>query len=150
MNLMSSTLLVEDTGAPFDELQAEQIARYRTAWAAAGWEREPRISVSRSVLPIVNDTDRMYFGDRAHRDGADQVGYLEGTLARFGKSYIGEPDAIAAELSRDAAVREADTLLLTVPNQLGVEYNTHLLETFLLHIAPAIGWAPPAEALRSG
>ena len=34
MNLMSSTLLVEDTGVPFDELQAEQIARYRAAWAA--------------------------------------------------------------------------------------------------------------------
>jgi alkanesulfonate monooxygenase SsuD/methylene tetrahydromethanopterin reductase-like flavin-dependent oxidoreductase (luciferase family) len=140
MNLMSSTLLVEDTGVPFDELQAEQIARYRTAWAAAGWEREPRISVSRSVLPIVNDTDRMYFGGRTGRDSADQVGYLEGTLARFGKSYIGEPDVIAAELSKDAAVREADTLLLTVPNQLGVEYNTHLLQTFLLHIAPALGW----------
>jgi alkanesulfonate monooxygenase SsuD/methylene tetrahydromethanopterin reductase-like flavin-dependent oxidoreductase (luciferase family) len=144
MNLMSSTLLVEDTGVAFDELQAEQIARYRTSWAAAGWEREPRISVSRSVLPIANDTDRMYFGGRAGRDGADQVGYLEGTVARFGKSYIGEPDFIADELSKDAAVREADTLLLTVPNQLGVEYNTHLLQTFLLHVAPAIGWVSAA------
>jgi alkanesulfonate monooxygenase SsuD/methylene tetrahydromethanopterin reductase-like flavin-dependent oxidoreductase (luciferase family) len=141
MNLMSSTLLVEDTGVPFDELQAEQIARYRAAWAEAGWQREPRISISRSVLPIVTDLDRMYFGDRSQRDGADQVGYLEGTLARFGKSYIGEPDAIAADLSQDAAVREADTLLLTVPNQLGVDYNAHLLETFALHIAPALGWS---------
>ena len=148
MNLMSSTLLVEDTGVPFDELQAEQIARFRAAWAEAGWEREPRISVSRSVLPIVTDLDRIYFGDRARRDGADQVGYLEGTLARFGKSYIGEPDVIAAELSRDAAVREADTLLLTVPNQLGVEYNAHLLETFALHIAPAIGWSPATRTSR--
>ena len=145
MNLMSSTLLVEDTGVPFHELQAEQIARFRAAWAKAGWEREPRISVSRSVLPIVTDLDRMYFGDRSSRDGADQVGYLEGTLARFGKSYIGEPDVIAAELSQDTAVQEADTLLLTVPNQLGVEYNTHLLETFMRHIAPALGWSP-AEA----
>ncbi len=145
MNLMSSTLLVEDTGVPFDELQAEQIARYRAAWAEAGWEREPRISVSRSVLPLVTDVDRMYFGDRAARDGADQVGYLEGTRARFGKSYIGEPDAIAAELAGDAAVREADTLLLTVPNQLGVDYNAHLLETFAKHIAPAITSAPLRE-----
>jgi alkanesulfonate monooxygenase SsuD/methylene tetrahydromethanopterin reductase-like flavin-dependent oxidoreductase (luciferase family) len=146
MNLMSSTLLVEDTGVPFHELQAEQIARFRAAWAKAGWEREPRISVSRSVLPIVTDLDRMYFGDRSGRDGADQVGYLEGTLARFGKSYIGEPDVIAAELSQDTAVQEADTLLLTVPNQLGVEYNTHLLETFMLHIAPALGWSPAKDA----
>ncbi|MGZ4463286.1 MAG: LLM class flavin-dependent oxidoreductase [Gaiellaceae bacterium] len=142
MNLMSSTLLVEDTGVPFDELQAEQIARYRAAWAKAGWQREPRISVSRSVIPLVTDLDRMYFGERSQRDGADQVGYLEGTLARFGKSYIGEPDAIAADLSRDAAVREADTLLLTVPNQLGVEYNAHLLKTFALHVGPALGWSP--------
>jgi alkanesulfonate monooxygenase SsuD/methylene tetrahydromethanopterin reductase-like flavin-dependent oxidoreductase (luciferase family) len=146
MNLMSSTLLVEDTGAPFDELQAEQIARFRHAWAKAGWQRNPRISVSRSVLPIVTDLDRMYFGDRSQRDGADQVGYLDGTLARFGKSYIGEPDVIAAELSRDAAVHEADTLLLTVPNQLGVEYNAHLLETFALHIAPVLGWSPRRQA----
>jgi alkanesulfonate monooxygenase SsuD/methylene tetrahydromethanopterin reductase-like flavin-dependent oxidoreductase (luciferase family) len=144
MNLMSSTLLVEDTGVPFDELQAEQIALYRAAWVEAGWEREPRISVSRSVLPLMTDLDRMYFGDRAQRDSADQVGYLEGTLARFGKSYIGEPDVIADELRRDAAVQEADTLLLTVPNQLGVEYNAHLLETFVRHIAPALGWTSRA------
>ena len=150
MNLMSSTLLVEDTGVPFHELQAEQIARFRAAWAKAGWEREPRISVSRSVLPIVTDLDRMYFGDRSGRDGADQVGYLEGTLARFGKSYIGEPDVIAEELSQDTAVQEADTLLLTVPNQLGVEYNLHLLETFLLHIAPALGWSPAQDCDRPG
>src|SRR5919202_1833949 len=76
MNLMSSTLLVEDTGVPFDELQAEQIQRFREAWASAGWEREPRVSVSRSVLPIVTDEDRAYFG--GDRDSEDQVGILEG------------------------------------------------------------------------
>jgi alkanesulfonate monooxygenase SsuD/methylene tetrahydromethanopterin reductase-like flavin-dependent oxidoreductase (luciferase family) len=140
MNLMSSTLLVEDTGAPFDELQAEQIERFRAAWTAAGWEREPRVSVSRSVLPIVSDLDRQYFG----RDpGQDQVGILEGVRARFGKSYVGEPDRLAEELAKDAAVRAADTLLLTVPNMLGVEYNAHLLETVVREVAPAIGWLPP-------
>jgi alkanesulfonate monooxygenase SsuD/methylene tetrahydromethanopterin reductase-like flavin-dependent oxidoreductase (luciferase family) len=146
MNLMSSTLLVEDTGVPFDELQAEQIALYRQAWSQAGWEREPRISVSRSVIPITSDIDRMYFGARAGAESGDQVGYLEGTLARFGKSYTGEPDVIAEELSRDAAVQAADTLLLTVPNQLGVEYNARLLETFARHIGPAIGWHPSSAA----
>ena len=33
MNLMSSTLLIEDTGVPFSQLQAEQIQRFRDAWA---------------------------------------------------------------------------------------------------------------------
>jgi alkanesulfonate monooxygenase SsuD/methylene tetrahydromethanopterin reductase-like flavin-dependent oxidoreductase (luciferase family) len=143
MNLMSSTLLVEDTGVPFDELQAEQIAIFRAAWAEAGWEREPRVSVSRSVLPIVSDLDRRLFGNGA-RSSNDQLGELEGVIARFGRSFIGEPDEIADELGRDAAVREADTLLLTVPNQLGVEYNARLLETIATHIAPAIGWSAAA------
>ncbi|MCW2581183.1 MAG: Flavin-dependent oxidoreductase, F420-dependent methylene-tetrahydromethanopterin reductase [Blastococcus sp.] len=143
MNLMSSTLLVEDTGVPFDELQAEQIARYRAAWAAAGWEREPRISVSRSVLPIVSDEDRAYFG--SERSGEDQVGILEGVRARFGKSYTGEPDRLAEELAEDAAVQEADTLLLTVPNMLGVDYNARLLENITRYVAPAIGWVHPAQ-----
>jgi alkanesulfonate monooxygenase SsuD/methylene tetrahydromethanopterin reductase-like flavin-dependent oxidoreductase (luciferase family) len=141
MNLMSSTLLVEDTGVPFDELQAEQIARYRAAWAEAGWERDPRVSVSRSVMPIVTDLDRQYFGERS---GEDQVGILEGVRARFGKSYVGEPDRLAEELAGDVAVQAADTLLVTVPNMLGVEYNAHLLETITRHVAPAIGWVPPA------
>ena len=143
MNLMSSTLLEEDRGIDFGDLQAEQIAAYREAWAAAGWTREPRVSVSRSVLPIVNDLDRRYFGPRAARDSADQVGSLDGvTTARFGKSYVGDPAQIAEDLAKDAAVREADTLLLTVPNQLGVDYNVHLLSTIAEHIAPALGWRP--------
>jgi alkanesulfonate monooxygenase SsuD/methylene tetrahydromethanopterin reductase-like flavin-dependent oxidoreductase (luciferase family) len=100
------------------------------------------VSVSRSVLPIVTDVDRLYFGNG--RGTSDQLGELEGVVARFGRSYIGEPDVIAGELSRDAAVREADTLLLTVPNQLGVEYNARLLETIADHVAPAIGWRRPA------
>jgi alkanesulfonate monooxygenase SsuD/methylene tetrahydromethanopterin reductase-like flavin-dependent oxidoreductase (luciferase family) len=141
MNLMSSTLLSEDTGVPFSELQAEQIYQFREAWAAAGWEHEPRVSVSRSVLPIVSETDRTYFGRRPD-NGQDQLGFLEGVLARFGRSYVGEPEVIAEELSQDRAVREADTLLLTVPNQLGVDYNARLLETIATHIAPAIGWRP--------
>ena len=112
---------------------------------AAGWEREPRVSVSRSVIPITSDQDRRYFGGRRSED-RDQVGYLDGALARFGRSYTGEPDVIAAELAQDAAVQAADTLLLTVPNQLGVEYNAQLLETIATEIAPAIGWAPAAAA----
>jgi alkanesulfonate monooxygenase SsuD/methylene tetrahydromethanopterin reductase-like flavin-dependent oxidoreductase (luciferase family) len=142
MNLMSSTLLVEDTGVPFDELQAEQIARFRAAWTEAGWEREPRVSVSRSVMPVVTDLDRQYFGKRSDDD---QVGILEGVRARFGKSYVGEPDRLADELAKDVAVQAADTLLITVPNMLGVEYNARLLENIVRYVAPAIGWVPPEQ-----
>jgi alkanesulfonate monooxygenase SsuD/methylene tetrahydromethanopterin reductase-like flavin-dependent oxidoreductase (luciferase family) len=141
MNLMSSTLLLEDTGVPFDELQAEQIALFRDAWARAGHAREPRVSVSRSVIPITSDLDRQLFGRDANED---QVGRLDGALSRFGRSYTGEPDRIAEELAQDVAVEAADTLLLTVPNQLGVEYNARLLETIAREVAPAIGWAPKA------
>ena len=137
MNLMSSTLLLEDTGVAFDELQAQQIEGYREAWAAAGWEREPRVSVSRSVIPIVSDEDRTYFG----RDGnGDQLGYLDGRMSRFGRTYTGEPDRIAEQLAQDRAIAAADTVLLTVPNQLGVEYNAKLLDTIAKHVAPALGW----------
>jgi alkanesulfonate monooxygenase SsuD/methylene tetrahydromethanopterin reductase-like flavin-dependent oxidoreductase (luciferase family) len=140
MNLMSSTLLTEDTGVPFDELQAEQIRLFRSTWEAAGWEREPRVSVSRSVLPITTDEDRAYFGREV--GSSDTVGYLDGGIARFGRTYAGDPDVIAEELSRDVAVQAADTLLLTVPNQLGVAYNARLLQTVADHVAPAIGWTP--------
>jgi alkanesulfonate monooxygenase SsuD/methylene tetrahydromethanopterin reductase-like flavin-dependent oxidoreductase (luciferase family) len=145
MNLMSSTLLTEDTGVPFDELQAEQIALFREAWAAAGHSREPRVSVSRSVVPLADEEDRQYFGLSALREARDQVGALDGALARFGRSYIGEPDVIAAELAADAAVQAADTLLVTVPNQLGVEYNAKMLATIATHVAPALGWQPNVE-----
>ncbi len=137
LNLQSSTLLSEDTGVPFDQLQAEQIRLYREAWAEQGWEREPRVSVSRSVLPITEDIDRVYFGDQGHDD---QVGLLEGVRSRFGRTFAGEPDRIAAELAADEAVRAADTVLFTVPNQLGVAYNARILATIAEHIAPAIGW----------
>jgi alkanesulfonate monooxygenase SsuD/methylene tetrahydromethanopterin reductase-like flavin-dependent oxidoreductase (luciferase family) len=139
MNLMSSTLLTEDTGVPFDQLQAEQIEMYRTAWKAAGHERTPRVSVSRSILPLIDDETRHYFGVRAQADSQDQVGWLDGGNARFGRSYIGEPDKIAEELAQDAAVASADTVLVTVPNQLGVEFNARILESIVKDVAPALG-----------
>jgi len=119
LNLMSSTLLTEDTGVPFHQLQAEQIQRFRDAWKTAGHDREPRVSVSRSIFPIVNELDRSYFG----RDGnsADQVGEIDNFRAVFGRSYAAEPDQLVEQLRGDEAIAAADTLLLTVPNQLGVD-----------------------------
>ncbi len=138
MNLMSSTLLTEDTGVPFHQLQAEQIQRFRDAWAAAGHEREPRVSVSRSIFPLVTDLDRAYFGGSG--DDTDQVGYLDGGAARFGRSYAAEPDELVRLLAEDEAIAAADTLLLTVPNQLGVDYNAQVLDSVVRLVAPGLGW----------
>jgi alkanesulfonate monooxygenase SsuD/methylene tetrahydromethanopterin reductase-like flavin-dependent oxidoreductase (luciferase family) len=138
MNLMSSTLLTEDTGVPFHQLQAEQIQRFRATWAEAGHTREPRVSVSRSIFPIVNDLDFTYFGREA--GSQDQVGFLDGGMARFGKTYAGEPNQLVAQLAQDEAIAAADTLLLTIPNQLGVDYCAHVLEAVISQIAPELGW----------
>jgi alkanesulfonate monooxygenase SsuD/methylene tetrahydromethanopterin reductase-like flavin-dependent oxidoreductase (luciferase family) len=138
MNLMSSTLLSEDTGVPFHQLQAEQIELFRKAWANAGHSREPRVSVSRSIFPIVNDLDRTYFGREGNSQ--DQVGFIDGGTARFGKTYAAEPGQLIEQLARDEAVAAADTLLLTIPNQLGVDYCAHVLESVLRDIAPELGW----------
>jgi alkanesulfonate monooxygenase SsuD/methylene tetrahydromethanopterin reductase-like flavin-dependent oxidoreductase (luciferase family) len=138
MNLMSSTLLGEDTGVPFHQLQAEQIERFHKAWADAGHDREPRVSVSRSIFPIVNDADRAYFGREGNSQ--DQVGYLDGGKARFGKTYAGEPEQLIEQLAEDEAIAAADTLLLTIPNQLGVDYCAHVLDAVLHNVAPELGW----------
>ena len=139
MNLQSSTLKNDETGEPFHIQQAKQIRAYRAAWKEAGHSREPRVSVSRSIFALVDDRDRAYFG----RGGAeeDQVGFIDpATRAIFGRSYAAEPDVLIEQLKADEAIAEADTLLLTIPNQLGVDYNTHAVEAILTHVAPALGW----------
>ncbi|MDO8337479.1 MAG: LLM class flavin-dependent oxidoreductase [Microcella sp.] len=146
MNLMSSTLLTEDTGVPFDELQAEQIALFRSTWAAAGWQRVPRVSVSRSIIPLIDDETEYYFGLHAQAEQRDQVGILDGSRSRFGRQYIGTPDRLAEELSRDAAVLAADTLLVTVPNQLGVDFNARILAALARDVMPAVRAAVPSLA----
>jgi alkanesulfonate monooxygenase SsuD/methylene tetrahydromethanopterin reductase-like flavin-dependent oxidoreductase (luciferase family) len=139
MNLQSSTLKNDETGEAFHLQQAAQIRAYRAAWNAAGHAREPRVSVSRSIFALVDERDRTYFGGAADAD--DQIGFLGGnTRAIFGRSYAAEPDVLIEQLKADEAIAEADTLLLTVPNQLGVAYNAHVLEAILTHVAPAMGW----------
>ncbi|MGB9413721.1 MAG: flavin-dependent oxidoreductase, partial [Pseudolabrys sp.] len=109
------------------------------AWKAAGHTRTPRMSVSRSIFALVDERDRAYFG-RGGKEG-DQVGMLSETeRAICGRSYAAEPDALIAQLKQDEAIAEADTLLLTVPNQLGVDYNAHVIEAILKHVAPGLGW----------
>jgi alkanesulfonate monooxygenase SsuD/methylene tetrahydromethanopterin reductase-like flavin-dependent oxidoreductase (luciferase family) len=139
MNLQSSTLKIDESGKPFHVQQAEQIRAFRAAWKEVGHAREPRVSVSRSIFALVDDRDRAYFGRDSESE--DQVGFLSETeRAIFGKSFAAEPDALIAQLKEDEGIAEADTLLLTVPNQLGVDYNAHVIEAILKHVAPGMGW----------
>jgi alkanesulfonate monooxygenase SsuD/methylene tetrahydromethanopterin reductase-like flavin-dependent oxidoreductase (luciferase family) len=139
MNLQSSTLKTDETGEPFHVQQAAQIRAFRAAWQEAGHERTPRVSVSRSIFALTDDRDRMYFGGSG--ESADHIGFLDPTTRSiFGCSYAAEPDVLVEQLKRDEAIAEADTLLLTVPNQLGVDYNAHVIEAILTHVAPALGW----------
>jgi len=139
MNLQSSTLKFDESGEPLHVQQRKQIEAFREAWREAGHEREPRVSVSRSIFPLVDDRDWAYFGDRGEDRGS--IGYLdESTRAVFGRTYAAEPDVLVKELAKDEAIAAADTLLLTVPNQLGVEYNAHVIESVLKYVAPELGW----------
>ena len=138
VNLQSSTLVFDESGKPFHVQQAEQIRAYKAAWAAAGHARTPRVSVSRSIFPLVNDMDRAYFGRGASED---HFGYIEPEKrAAFGRSYADEPDRLIEQLRGDEGIAEADTLLLTVPNQLGVAYNAHVIEAVVKLVAPGLGW----------
>jgi alkanesulfonate monooxygenase SsuD/methylene tetrahydromethanopterin reductase-like flavin-dependent oxidoreductase (luciferase family) len=139
MNLQSSTLKDDESGEPLHVQQRKQIEAYRAAWQEAGHSRTPRVSVSRSVFPIVDDRDRTYFGGNAHDH--DRIGYIDAnTRAIFGRQYAGEPHALVKELANDEAIAAADTLLVAVPNTLGVDYNAHVIESILKHIAPELGW----------
>jgi hypothetical protein len=139
MNLQSSTLKFDETGEPFHIQQAAQIRAFRAAWKEAGHARTPRVSVSRSIFALMDDRDRAYFGRGGQEQ--DKIGFIDGNRqAVFGRGYAAEPDALIEELRKDEAITEADTLLLTVPNQLGVDYNAHVLEAILTTVAPALGW----------
>jgi alkanesulfonate monooxygenase SsuD/methylene tetrahydromethanopterin reductase-like flavin-dependent oxidoreductase (luciferase family) len=139
MNLQSSTLKNDEGGRPLHVQQAEQIRIFREAWKAAGHAREPRASVSRSIFALIDDRDRAYFGRGNEND--DTIGFLgDNTRAIFGRSYAAEPDVLIEQLAKDEAIAAADTLLLTVPNQLGVDYNAHVIEAILKHVAPGLGW----------
>ncbi|MGA4506551.1 LLM class flavin-dependent oxidoreductase [Propionibacteriaceae bacterium G1746] len=139
MNLMSSTLKNDESGEPFHVQQRKQIDAFHDQWAQHDHGFTPRVSVSRSIFAITNDMDRRYF--LGGREKNDQIGYIDNnTRAVFGRSYADEPDKLIEQLREDEAIAAADTLLLTVPSQLGVEYNAHVIEAILTEVAPGLGW----------
>ena len=131
MNLQSSTLKDDESGEPLHVQQRKQIEAYREAWKEAGHQREPRVSVSRSIFALVDDRDRAYFGREGR--GQDQIGYIDAnTRAIFGRSYAAEPDALVRR-ARGATKRSRRPTRCSsrCPNQLGVDYNAHVIESIL-------------------
>ena len=130
-----------ESNEPFHVQQANQLRAYKQTWKEAGHNFEPRTLVTRSIQPITTDLDRQLFG----QDGEpqqDSVGYLayHRNPTIFGRTFAGEPDKLVKELAEDEAIKEADTVLITIPNTLGVEYNMHILETIMKDVAPELGW----------
>lgn len=137
LGLMSSTLIIDEKGIPFTELQLEQINGFRAAWQDHGWSWRPQITVARSIIPIVDDESRTYFGNSPERH--EGVGILNGTQFRYGASLVGEPEHLIDHLRRDVALGAADTVLVTIPSQLGVDFNTRQL-TAINRIGKELGW----------
>jgi len=96
--------------------------------------------VKRPTESAFCNRDRSYFG--SGREDEDQIGFIDPrTRAIFGRSYAAEPHVLIEQLRKDEAITEADTLLLAVPNQLGVPYNARVIAAILTHVAPALGWS---------
>lgn len=137
LNLMSSTLVLEDDGRPFHVIQADQLRSYREAFAAGGFPWPGLTSVTRPVFPITSEEDRRYF--RSHGASGDSVGFLDGSVARSGPQMVGPVAEVADRLGADEAVQEANWVLFAMPSTLGVDYNAHWMSN-LVEVARHLGW----------
>ena len=145
-DMLSSTLLLQDDGRPFHVQQADQIARYHEAYAAAGHHDgvtslgatgAPRTAVTRSAFVIQDAQDELYFG--RERSSRDSSGRLDGAAARSGPTYAGSAEEVAEKLAADSAVQAADWVLFANPNQLGAEYNAKLFAGWA-QVWRLLGW----------
>jgi hypothetical protein len=55
-------------------------------------------------------------------------------------TYAAGPGKFVEQLRNDQAIQAADTLMISVPSELGVDYNVYLIDSVLRHVAPALGW----------
>ena len=147
MNLQSSTLKYDETGQPFHVQQAEQIRTFRAAWKEAGHSANRACRSAEASSPWWTTGTMPISGGR--RD-AYQIGFLATTRAPFLAAATPPTGRLVEELAKDEAIAEADTLLLTVPNQLGVDYNAHVIEAILKHVAPALDGAEALGPVHFG
>ena len=137
-DLVSSTLLLENDGRPFHVQQADQIARFREAFAAAGHERTPHTAVTRSMLAIQDEQDERMFGHE--RFSRESSGVLDGKRAVSGPTYAGTPEELAELLAKDEAVQAADLVLVANPSTLGAAYNAKQFAGWM-QAWRLLGWA---------
>lgn len=117
--------------------EADQIARYREAYEAAGHPGTGRTAVTRSAFVIQDGEDELYFGrDRNTRESA---GMLDGGAARSGPAYAGSAEEVAEKLAADEAVQAADWVLFANPNQLGAAYNAKIFAGWA-QVWRLLGW----------
>ncbi len=153
-NLLLSTLSNEVAAPTLAEGQAEQIRRYREAFARQHPQRAPRVAVARTIVPMLDRDDREQFGELVRhnarlmtpeglrRDAAPTV--------QWSPILSGEPEAIAEALRLDPAVQQADTLLFVPPTGLRAAQRTRLLETVIGAVAPLLGWSGHSTTAGGG
>ncbi|WP_416264165.1 LLM class flavin-dependent oxidoreductase [Curtobacterium flaccumfaciens pv. flaccumfaciens] len=140
--LHCSTLNTEDTGAPFAQAQADQIAAYRERFAELHPQRESKVAVGRIVVPLLDDHDRAVHEEflTGYASGMDDEGRpLSGTPPfRFSKVVSGEPAAIVDSLLADPAVTATDELVITLPANGDRAAHERILRIVAEEIAPAL------------
>ena len=140
MNLMSSTLLTEDTGRAVPPAPGRaDPAVPRGLGGRRAPARAARLGQPQHLRRWSTIRTGRYFGRGSQESRPGRL-HRRQTRAIFGRSYAAEPDELVRELAEDEAIAAADTLLLTVPNQLGVDYNAHVIESILKYVAPELGW----------
>lgn len=139
--LHCSTLNTEDTGAPFAEAQADQIAAYRARFAELHPDRRSKVAVGRIIVPLLDDHDRAVHEEflTGYASGMDDEGRpLSGPPFRFSRVLSGEPAAIVDALHADPAVAAADELVVTLPANGDSASHERILRIVAEEIAPAV------------
>lgn len=134
--------------------QAEWIAAYRAA------ARQPRVQVSRAVYPhpdraeairLVTPGARRWQGWLSSR--SDVAGLSVEEYLEADRALLGPPQALAAELAADPALRQITDLLVSfVPGVPEFDEHVRLLAAVTQELAPRLGWRPaphPSESLSN-
>jgi alkanesulfonate monooxygenase SsuD/methylene tetrahydromethanopterin reductase-like flavin-dependent oxidoreductase (luciferase family) len=141
MNLQSSTLKKNETNEPFHVQQAAQIRLYREAYKEAGHTRPPRVGEPQHLRADERSRPRLFRQRWRRRRTRSSVRFdrLPMIVLDGGVNHGGRDKHQSNCWIRDEAIAEAMPFM-TVPNQLGVDYNAHVIGSILKHVAPALGW----------